>query len=101
MKEKKTEETPRIIFATVHDIVFNVGNSPQAGITVVLESQEPDNDHLLCVRTNEIGKLPIVHDLPDGAYMMTMLYSDRMERQPIFIGQPKGAKPKGSVRKLA
>ncbi|MDP2656643.1 MAG: hypothetical protein Q8P11_03725 [bacterium] len=113
MKAKKTalvgdssvplahEEGTRIIFATVHDIVFSATESPQPGITVVLESQDTDNDQLLCVRTNEAGKLPISHDLPDGAYMMTMLYTDRVERQPIFIGQPKGGKPKGSVRKLA
>lgn len=94
-------DMPRITFKSVRGIVFNLDGSPQEGITVVIETEDPLSDQLLCTRTNSSGRLPVTFELPDGKYMMTMLYSDRVERQPIYIGQPKGEKPKGSVRKLA
>ncbi len=91
----------RITFSSVKGIVFNLDGKPQSGMTVVLEAEDPLNTQpLVCMKTNQAGRLPISHELAEGHYMMTMLYVDHVERQPIFIGQPKGDKPEGSVRKL-
>lgn len=92
----------RMTFSSVKGIVFNLDGKPQAGMTVVLESEDPFNTQpLVCMKTNQAGRIPVTHELPEGHYMMTILHNDYIERQPIFIGQPKGSKPEGSVGKLA
>ena len=86
-ESEKMEEKKRINFANVGSIVVSIDGRPQSGITVVLESQDTSVQPI-CVQTSMEGKLPIIHDLSQGNYMMTILYGDHVERQPIFIGQP-------------